>query len=51
MAFWHIPIPGNLKVLTVAVDESSAVEAAETSGLDRTEGEGMPHSFDWTEND
>jgi len=46
VAFWHIPIHGNLKVLTVAVDESSAVEAAGTSGFDRTEGEGKPRSFD-----
>lgn len=47
MPFWHIPILGNLKVLTVAVDGSFAAEAAETSGFDRTEGEDKPCSFDW----
>lgn len=51
VAFWHIPIHGSLKVSTVAVDESSAAEGAETSVFDRTEGEGMPHRFDWTVND
>lgn len=48
MPFWHIPILGNLRALTVAVDGSSAAEAAETTGFDRTEGEGKPNSFDWT---
>lgn len=52
MPFWRIPIHGNPRVLTVAVDGSYAAEAAETSGFDRTEGEeGKLNSFDRTADD
>lgn len=55
MPFWHIPIPGNPSVLTVAVEGgrsyAAAEEAAETSGFDRTEEEGKLSSFDQTADD